>query len=427
VDDTVSAETLYYYKFSDDSGSTFTSAVTVKTQKQFSRRTTKQELVGLPPFSDDESVNADNLELMRTQLEDYLNGDQAASPRRNCVICPTNGAIVLDCADGCYTFTVREEDVTDINSISINCEKFEIVFEVPDGTETEICGWDSGAGFGGDECYQAPISGPASLPVSMIVPNPCPVSRTRLTSAPCLADYIYECYSKNSFFRASNRNTPVTDCACGSIANGYTSLDSDGWAWTVLSGVGGIEDDDHKPMAGMSIYFKHNNTNCAGAPAAGEIVDYTIGGFTTNTFTYTTEGKPIFGFAVNVPSTATMRSFTGHVLLFDFPNSVFRWCSYSNVDLLLGASPTATIATKAMSLITPTKVEVIIDATPGNTYSAYDIILENASQTETIAHSSISLTSEPLGYGLIWVANTAPGDHIARLHARRETAILWWD
>lgn len=429
VDDTVSPETLYYYKLSDDSGSTFTSVVTVKTQKRFLEPTTNFEGVGLPAFTDDEAVNAENLELMRTQLEDYLNGDQSASPRKKCVVCPTNGALVLDCVDSCFTFVVKEADITDINSISINCEKLEIIFEIPDGTETEVCGWDLAAGFSGDECFQAPITSPVTMPVNMIKPNPCPVSRTRLTTTPCAGDYIYECYSKGSLFRSqdnANRNTPVIQCSCASISNGYTSLDSSGWYWTLVSGKGGKKDADHEPMAGMSIYFKHTNTNCAGAPSDGNIVDYVIGGFSGNRFTWDTVGKPKFGFAVNVPSSATMRNFTGHVLLFDFPNSVYRWCKYTGVDLLAGSAPTSTIGTIAMSAITPTSVNIIIDATPGNIYSIVDISLDNATQTETIAHSSITLTSEPLGYGVIWVANTDPGDHIASLYVRKEQSILWW-
>lgn len=425
VDDTVAAETLYYYKFSDDSGSTFTSAVTVKTQKQFPAVTTKQELVGLPLFGDDEDVNASNLETMRTQLEDYLNNDQAASPRKTCVVCPTDGALVLDCADGCYEFRVKAEDIADINSISINCTKFDITFEIPDGTSTEICGWDAGAGFNGDECFQAPISSSAALNITMQTPSPCPISRTRHTSSPCKSDYIYECYSKGSLFRESARNTPVLDCGCSSIGNGISSKDANGWDWTVISGNGGIEDDDHKTYAGLSIYYKSINSSCAGAPASATILDYLIGGFGANAFNWTVTGKPIFGFAVNVPAGVSIRSFTGHVLLFDYTNSRYTWGTYSNADLLAGTLPTL-INSIPFATITPTKVNLIIDATGGNVYSNYDVILENATQTETLAHSSISLTAEPIGCGLIWVGNPAAGDHMARLSPNLEQMLLWW-
>ena len=84
------------------------------------------------------------------------------------------------------------------------------------------------------------------------------------------------------------------------------------------------------------------------------------------------------------------------------------------------------ISTLAMSAITPTQISLIIDATGGNVYSLYDVTFDNDTQSETIAHSSISLASEPLGFGVFWVANNNTGDHTARLSTGKEQVMLWW-
>jgi hypothetical protein len=178
-------------------------------------------------------------------------------------------------------------------------------------------------------------------------------------------------------------------------------------------------------MAGISIYYKNVNSSCAGAPAAANIVEHTIGGTGADSFTWTAKGSPIFGFAVNVPVGATIRSFTGHVLLFDYPNSRYLWGRYVSADLHAGALPTV-LGSIAMSTITPTSIKLIVDATPTNLYSDYDVLLETISQTETIAHSVIALQSEPLGFGVIWVANNNTGNHSATITVPAEQAMLWW-
>jgi len=426
TDITVSASTLYYYKFTDDNGSTFSSVASVKTQTQFPPIDLTPKALTLPVFTGDKDVDAANLDLMRAQIEAYVNGDYGASPRKTCEVCVEDGALVLDCATGCFAFVVQGADIADINSLSINCEKFEITFDVPDGTSTEVCGWDPGAGYRGDECFQAPIDGPVTLPITMIQQTPCPGERTYYVSAPCKGDYVYECYDRDSRFHSANRNLSVTDCTCAAIFDGNTAMSSNGFTWVMRSGWNtGWSTLDHQGAAGMSMYFARVNSSCAGAPGAANILQYSIGGFGANAMSYSVEGKPLFGFAVNVPATATLRSFTGHVLLFDYINSRFTWGRYTNADLHAGTMPTV-ISTLAMSAITPTQISLIIDATGGNTYSLYDVTFDNDTQSETIAHSSISLGSEPLGFGVFWVANNNTGDHTARLSTGKEQVMLWW-
>lgn len=426
VDTTVASATLYYYKISDDNGSTFSSTVSVKVQTAFPPLDREAKALTLPTFSADGDVDAANLDHMRSQIEAYVNGDYGASVRKNCQVCPVNGALILDCADGCFSFTVENADIADINSISINCDKLEIILDVPPGTTTEICGWDTSAGFGGDECFQAPIAGPVDMNLSVIDAQPCPEQRTYYVASPCKGDYIYECYDKNSRIASSQRNLSVVDCSCATIGNGIESDSGSAYTWLVKSGIDtGLSTLDHSPMAGISIYYKTRNTGCAGVPGAAKIQQMWIGGFGASAFTWETSGKPLFGFAINVPTGVTLRSFTGHVLLFDHVNQVYTWGRYSGANLHDGAAPTS-IGSIAMSAIIPTSVKLIIDATAGNVYSAYDVILENDTQTETLAHSSIALTSEPLGFGVFWLGNGATGNHSAKLSIKSEADILWW-
>ena len=420
-------QTYYDYKLSDDAGLTFTSTVSVQTQKRFLREHHGSDKVALPTFPQEESVTAQNLQIMADQVQELVNGESIAAPRP-CNVCPVNGSLVLDCTEGCYSFIVDEKDITDVNSISINCSSLVVNFNVPDGTTIELCGFDESTGSNGDECLQAPATGPINLPLTITERAPCPNARTILNSTPCKGDYIYECWDTGGLTRSGGRrNISVVDCACAVIANGYTSSNGTSPTYVTYSGRRtGKNLDVHRGYAGMSILFKHVNTSCAGVPASGNIVDYIIGtGAGTAEPIKNHGGQPIVGFAVNVPTTATIRDFTGYVFLYDYPNSRYIWGRYTNADLHAGDMPT-TIATMAMSVITPTQVDIIIDATAGNTYSIYDVVLDTPSDTQFIAHSAITLTAEPLGYGLIWVANNAPGDHWALVDLFRETAILWW-
>src|SRR5918996_1024468 len=98
-DATASAATRYWYKISDDSGSSFSSAVNVTTHTcpTFNRG----ERAALPRFAGSEQ-EPDKLNDLVQMVEEKLNktffyGSASPSPHDQCTVCATNGAIVLDC------------------------------------------------------------------------------------------------------------------------------------------------------------------------------------------------------------------------------------------------------------------------------------------------------------------------------------------
>jgi hypothetical protein len=164
VDDTAVAGTFYDYKLSDDGGTTFSSTVSVVIQTcvPASGSTQSTSSPSLPQFVGESDVNAQNLQQLSQQVEATLGTQQSASP---CTPCPVNGALVIDCTSGCFNFEVVVNQ--DINSISVvGCPpdgEFPVIdFTIPPNTTRRICGFPKGFGFGGDECFQAPIAGGAS-------------------------------------------------------------------------------------------------------------------------------------------------------------------------------------------------------------------------------------------------------------------------
>lgn len=156
TDTGLTIDTKYWYKLSDDGGSTFSSAVTVWTMvcaigdDGLSIMMLPRLLPGTDPT---ETINTTNQTLEETLASRLLKPGQ-------CVICSSDGQLVIDCSDGCKDFLV--EVTEDINSISVNlCDNNEgtVDFIIPPGTTRGICGWPGGFGFGGDECTSAPISG----------------------------------------------------------------------------------------------------------------------------------------------------------------------------------------------------------------------------------------------------------------------------
>lgn len=150
--------TKYWYKLSDDAGATFSSVVTVFTQS-----------CGEPPVADTDvilprageevlPVDFNDLAIrVETGLVRFTNPDG-----RTCTACINDGALVIDCVDFTNCEIVEVEVDQEIRSISIpNCENalIQIDFLVPPGVTRGICGWPGGAGFGGDECFRAPIVG----------------------------------------------------------------------------------------------------------------------------------------------------------------------------------------------------------------------------------------------------------------------------
>ena len=159
-DTNLSSGVQYYYKLSYD-GVTFSLVVTVVTHVCPSPQGNLSGFV-LPTFGGAEQ-QSDELNNMARRIEETLIG-RVLSPGE-CPVCPTNGAIVIDCTTGCDTFVVLVDQ--DINSISIiSCDHGQgtIEFVVPSGTR-QICGWPSGFSFSGDECFNSAIVGPRSANV----------------------------------------------------------------------------------------------------------------------------------------------------------------------------------------------------------------------------------------------------------------------
>jgi len=171
------AATRYWYKLSDDAGSTFSSVVTVVTQTCPGGMGGDNEL-SLPRFSDEVNATID-LNNMAERIEQVLIG-RVLNPGE-CIVCPTNGAVVIDCSDGCQKFLIVADE--DINSISINgCNEAPLEIEVilPANTTRQICGFPSGFGFGGDECQQMPwVTGSTGGSINVTGGNSPSTSRGR--------------------------------------------------------------------------------------------------------------------------------------------------------------------------------------------------------------------------------------------------------
>src|SRR3990167_3596670 len=156
-DSGLTGATLYYYKLSDDSGATYSSVVTVVTHTcpNPSAANLDTSLPRITDFTEYEGKYQINIAL------EEIDGILGRTVRPGeCLICPTNGAVVLDCAGGCTSFIIATS--TDINSISIsNCDggDTDIQFVIPPSTTVGICGWPAGIGFSGDECNKGPITG----------------------------------------------------------------------------------------------------------------------------------------------------------------------------------------------------------------------------------------------------------------------------
>ena len=185
----LSVATKYWYKLSDDAGSTFSSVVTVWTHSCTGDVGDPFGLIELPRFETGEfpspvPIGPDGLpeggiafgsgqepsfvptedptvmklNEMARRIESAF-GDQPP-PLDECIACPDDGAVIIDCSNGCVNWTVIAD--ADINSVSINwCNKFDgnIEFIIPPNVISGICGFPQGFGLTGDECYQAPIAG----------------------------------------------------------------------------------------------------------------------------------------------------------------------------------------------------------------------------------------------------------------------------
>lgn len=166
TDDTLSAATKYWYKLTDDAGLTFSSIVTVWTHVCPGNQD-GSAVFALPRFAgeaDPQELSA-QLDDMAQRIEEVV-GTRTMEPAQ-CIKCPVDGALVLDCSGGCNDFIVVADQ--DINSISINwCDngsgggsgtggQVGVNFVVPPNSSVNICGWPAGTGFSGGECSGSPI------------------------------------------------------------------------------------------------------------------------------------------------------------------------------------------------------------------------------------------------------------------------------
>ena len=152
TDSGLSTGTKYWYKLSDDDGSTFSSVVTVYTQ-------------GCPtPGSADQAMGLpdDSVEDLARRVEELFR-DKVIDPQK-CLVCDSDGRLIFDCSGGCKDFqTILTADV---NSVTFeNCpDDVTVDVIVKPNTTRKLCGFPAGLGFSGDECFQAPlIAGPNGL------------------------------------------------------------------------------------------------------------------------------------------------------------------------------------------------------------------------------------------------------------------------
>ena len=419
----VVSATAYSYKLSDDAGVTFSDIVSVVSMTEFQLETEGSPQLVLPAFGSDEDVNAATITELRDKIESHYNAE-VATFRRSCEVCPVNGAIVLDCSDGCYFFEIRRADISDINSISINCTTLEINFDIPPGTETEICGFPPETGFTGDECFQAPLSGPVHLDVRFApLPDPCEVTRIRYPALPCAGEYTKDCYMKNSLNWSGNLlfNFTLPTCGGGAVS-GCCSGNIEHWRGqngfcrpVVSSGDEAFKSKNKAhPTCGISILYGRPGNLAAATPWE---IDITIPGYGYSA----SVGQPIYGIAVNVPLTATYQDFTGLVILANHLSGLVVVGQYTNADLTTGVMPTVLDSATLPS----TYGWFFISNFPSVAFGEYS--LYNVAGDATVYTFSDSGHAGPstslVGSGLIWVANPNYGTHTGTYNMGSSSAI----
>jgi len=157
IDTTVAVGTRYWYKLTDDLGSSFSSVVTVVTQSCLPPAGSL-DTFSLPRLNVNHGDPVEEFNELSARIENVLGGRVLAPD--DCIACPTNGALVLNCAGHCRQWIVVADE--DINSISMQyCDEGEgnIEFIIPPNVTRKIDGWPAGLGFSGDEGFQAPIAG----------------------------------------------------------------------------------------------------------------------------------------------------------------------------------------------------------------------------------------------------------------------------
>lgn len=397
-DGTVADATLYFFKLSDDAGLTFSSIVSVQIQKRFPLGHDKKKSA-LPQFPTEADVNVQNLDQLSTQIEETLT-NEVLKPQQTCIVCAVNGALTLDCSDGCFAFKVQRDDITDINSISINCENLEVIFDVPEGTSTEIGGWPENGGFTGDEGFQAPVSSPVAIAVSMTPPSPCEVTRIRYPARPCTGDYTKDCYDRNTLtWTGSKFNFSLGSCGAG-VASGccsgnFTHTNSGTGTLTIFSGLG---NEKPQSVGGYSIYF--------GRPGIGSPAWDTEALFTT---VGKIQGQPIFGVCFNVPPTSTAEDFTARVIMLNYVTNLFVLGTYTGANLRTGALPTI-ISSAALS---GTPAFFYLENYFGGSGGRFEVWNSATTPIFSVVNAGYAAASTNLlGTGFFWAGNAARGKHM---------------
>ena len=149
-------ETRYWYKVINEAA-VESAEKSVVTQACWTPSATNELAMALP--TSDQEVTSDEFNDAMRRLEAIIRNQSGEN--RDCVACSVNGALVLNCSEGCRDFVVDISE--DINSISIiGCEgggPGSVEFEVPAGECYAVCGFPAGFGFSGQECFDTEICG----------------------------------------------------------------------------------------------------------------------------------------------------------------------------------------------------------------------------------------------------------------------------
>lgn len=155
IDSSLEPGTKYWYKLSDDNGSTFSSVVTVVTQSCLppagsldTLSLPRAEALDAQTDENGDTIIIDKFNNLSERIENVLGGRLLAPDE--CIVCPQDGAVILNCAGHCRQWTVIADE--DINSISMQyCDEGEgnIDFVIPPNVTRRITGFPDG--FGGTD------------------------------------------------------------------------------------------------------------------------------------------------------------------------------------------------------------------------------------------------------------------------------------
>lgn len=141
--------TKYWYKLTDDSGSSFSSVVSGWTHSCLPPAGSLDTFV-LPRAHPGGGDPVDEFNDMAERVESVLNGRLLAP--EECVACPDDGQLILNCSGHCKDWLAVIDQ--DVNSISMQfCDDSDVNIElvIPPGATRIVRGWPAGFGFSGGE------------------------------------------------------------------------------------------------------------------------------------------------------------------------------------------------------------------------------------------------------------------------------------